>query len=212
MRYRQAPWLEHRFKIGGNTETGRFSDPVDVPPDFPGADTINKTTENRLFFDYNAAVSAPKVLEIAPTLVVGASYEEEHFVQDNNPAFGAPNPTDERRHTWSGYGELAGGLAGPHLLQRGGRYDDSTAFGEAFSPRVTLAAVVPVTETRLCTGPGGRASRRRASSTSSAALESPAIPISSPRSPRAGRSDSTSRSSAAPSRPGSHTSTTTSAT
>ena len=42
VRYRQAPWLEHRFKIGGNTETARFGDPVDVPPDFPGADTIEQ--------------------------------------------------------------------------------------------------------------------------------------------------------------------------
>ena len=36
VRYRQTPWLEHRLRIGGNTETARFSDPVDVPPDFPG--------------------------------------------------------------------------------------------------------------------------------------------------------------------------------
>jgi len=149
VRYRQTAWLEHRFKIGGNTETGRFSDPVDVPPDFPGADTINKTTENRLLFDYNAVVSAPKVMQIAPTLVVGASYEEEHFVQDSNPTFGSPNPTDERRHTWSGYGELQLAWRDRIFFNGGGRYDDSTAFGEAFSPRVTLAAVVPVTETRL---------------------------------------------------------------
>ena len=148
-RYRQTPWLEHRFRIGGNTESGRFSDPVDVPPDFPGADTINKTTETRLLFDYNAVVSPPKMVGIAPTIVLGMSYEEERFSQDNNPSFGAPNPTEETRHTWSGYGELQLAWRDRIFFTGGGRYDDGTAFGQAFSPRVTGAVVAPVTDTRL---------------------------------------------------------------
>ena len=129
VRYRQTPWLEHRFRIGGNTESGRFSDPVDVPPDFPGADTINKTTENRLLFDYNAVVSPPKVVDIAPTIVLGASYEEEHFFQDNNPTFGAPNPVDESRHTWSGYGELQLAWRDRIFFTGGGRYDAARRSG-----------------------------------------------------------------------------------
>lgn len=35
------------------------------------------------------------------------------------------------------------------FLTLGGRCDDSTAFGHAFSPRVTAAAALPVTDTRL---------------------------------------------------------------
>jgi vitamin B12 transporter len=147
-RYRQASWIEHRFKVGGNTLTSRFHDPVDVPPDFPGDDTLNKTNESRILFDYNMLLSAPKVVGIASSFVAGASYEDERFHQDNSPAFG-PKPVDVSRHTWSGYGELQAAWRDRLFLTLGGRYDDSTAFGQAFSPRVTAAAVVPVTETRL---------------------------------------------------------------
>ncbi len=146
--YRQFSWLEHRFKVGGNVEKARFRDPVDVPPDFPGDDTLNDTTESRILFDYNAVLTAPKVMEIASTFVLGASYEEERFHQDNSPAFGE-NPITASRHTWSGYGELQAAWRDRIFLTAGGRYDDSTAYGQAFSPRVTLAGVVPVTETRL---------------------------------------------------------------
>jgi vitamin B12 transporter len=148
VRYRQASWIEHRFKVGGNTLSSQFHDPTDVPPDFPGPNTLNKSNENRLLFDYNMMLSAPKVAEIVSTVVVGASYEEERFHQDNSPAFG-PNPIDESRHTWSGYGELHAAWRDRIFLTLGGRYDDSTAFGQAFSPRVTAAVVAPVTETRL---------------------------------------------------------------
>jgi hypothetical protein len=49
--------------------------------------------------------------------------------------------------TRSGYGEAQLGLAGPHLLQRGGRYDDSTASGEVLAADPWPPS--PVTETRL---------------------------------------------------------------
>jgi len=88
------------------------------------------------------------VLDVGANVVLGMSYEEERFHQDNSPAFG-PNPIDESRHTWSGYGEVQLAWRDRIFVTAGGRYDDSTAFGEAFSPRVTAAAVVPVTETRV---------------------------------------------------------------
>ncbi|MGH7319085.1 MAG: TonB-dependent receptor plug domain-containing protein [Candidatus Rokuibacteriota bacterium] len=148
VRYRQTSWLEHRFKIGGTTETSTFDDPSNVPPDFPGPDRLSKTTQDRILIDYNAVLSAPKTWGITPTFVLGASYEHEGFLQDNSPP-SVPNPIDEGRHTWSGYGELQASWLDRVFLTAGGRYDDSTAFGQAFSPRVTFAVVAPVTQTRL---------------------------------------------------------------
>jgi vitamin B12 transporter len=146
--YKQLPWLEHRFKVGGNVEKVRLRDPVDIPPDFPGDDTLNDTTESRILIDYNATLTAPTLMQIASTVVLGATYEEETFHQDNSPAFGE-NPITASRHTWSGYGELQASWRDRIFFTGGGRYDSSTAYGNVFSPRVTLTGVVPVTETRL---------------------------------------------------------------
>jgi vitamin B12 transporter len=148
VRYRQAAWLEHHFKVGGTTADFTFDDPNDVPPDFPGPDQRGETTESRILLDYHAVLSAPGFLDITPTVVLGATYEHEGFVQDNTPP-SDPNPIEADRHTWSGYGELQAAWRNRIFLTAGGRYDDSTAFGREFSPRVTAAVVAPVTATRL---------------------------------------------------------------
>lgn len=149
VRYRMLPWLEHRFKVGGTTDHTRFRDTVDLPPDFPGEDTVTKNIENRILIDYNALLTAPKMWDVATNLVLGASYEQEHFKQDAVPTFGADNPVVANRQTVSGYGELQLAWRDRIFFTGGGRYDSNTVYGEAFSPRVTAAVVAPVTDTRL---------------------------------------------------------------
>lgn len=150
-RYRQAPWLEHRFKVGVNFENRNFVDPKDdVPGDAflgpEGTRTLSK--EERILLDYNAALSAPRVWDITPLVVVGGSYEHQTFLQRSRPP-GTPPRTNVERETRSAYGQLQLGWLDHVFLTAGGHYDDSTAFGQEFTPRVALAVVAPVTRTRL---------------------------------------------------------------
>jgi vitamin B12 transporter len=150
-RYRQTGWLEHRLKLGAHFENRNFVDPRDVPPDSPFAPPEGRRTlskEERLLADYNAALSAPRVWGITPVFVVGGSYEHQRFLQRSRPP-GTPSRTNVERETASAYGQLQLGWIDRVFLTVGGRYDDSTAFGQEFTPRVALAVVAPVTRTRV---------------------------------------------------------------
>lgn len=150
-RYRQTDWLEHRVKLGVNFENRNFVDPKDnLPADASlrpeGSRTMSK--EERILADYSVALSAPQVGGITPVLVLGGSYEHQDFLQRSRPP-GSPPRTNVERDTRSAYGQLQLGWIEHVFLTAGGRYDDSTAFGQEFSPRVALAVVAPVTKTRV---------------------------------------------------------------
>jgi vitamin B12 transporter len=150
-RYRQTSWLEHRFKVGVNFENRNFVDPKDnVPGDafLPPEGTRTLSKEERILLDYNAALSAPRFWDITPLMVVGGSYEHQTFLQRSHPV-GTPPRTNVERETKSAYGQLQLGWKEHVFVTAGGRYDDSTAFGQEFTPRVALAVVAPVTQTRL---------------------------------------------------------------
>jgi len=149
-RYRQAAWLEHRFKVGVNFESRNFVNRRDVPPDPPsdppeGRRTLSK--EERILLDYNAVLSAPVVWGVTPTLVLGSSYEAQNFTQRSHPVTRPRTNVD--RETHSVYGQVQLGWRNHVFLTAGSRYDDSTAFGQEFTPRVALAIVTPVTRTRV---------------------------------------------------------------
>jgi vitamin B12 transporter len=149
--YRQTSWLEHRAKVGVNLTTSNFVDPRDnVPFDAfsPPEGTRTLSKEERILLDYNAVLSAPRFWNLTPVFVVGGSYEHQNFTQRSHPV-GLPNRTNVERETWSGYGQLQLSWLDHVFLTAGGRYDDSTAFGEELTPRVSLAVVMPVTRTRL---------------------------------------------------------------
>jgi len=145
-RYRPTPWLEHRLKLGANLTTSDFVDPADsIPTDFP-PDSSTLSKERRLLVDYNALITAPSFWQIKPAVVLGASYEHQNFTQDSRP-FGTP--VDVNRETISAYGQVQLNWMDHVFLTAGGRYDDSTAHGQEFTPRVALAVIAPVTRTRL---------------------------------------------------------------
>ena len=151
VRYRQTPGLEHRVKVGGDLATNVFRDQQDdVPTDAftPAEGSRTMSHDNRLLVDYNIAVTPPKFWEITPVIVVGGSYEYENFTQRIYPV-SAPNRTNEFRDTKSFYGQLQLGWLDTVFLTAGGRYDDSTAFGTEWTPRVSAAVVVPVVLTRV---------------------------------------------------------------
>ena len=162
-RYRQTSWLEHRAKFGTNLTGSVFADPRDdVPTDAfsPPEGTKTSSTESRIFADYNVAISPPKLWEITPVIVLGGSYEREHFTQRLHPV-GEPNRTNVSRDTKSAYGQVQlGWMSNPPppwftfipqsvFLTAGARYDNGDGFGEKVTPRVSLAAVAPVTRTRV---------------------------------------------------------------
>lgn len=151
IRYRQTSWIEHRVRVGGDLVGSVFRDEKDdIPTDaFLAAEGTRTTShDNRLLVDYNVALTPPKFWEIAPVIVVGGSYEYENFTQRIYPV-GAPNRTNEFRDTKSAYGQIQLGWMDSIFLNAGGRYDDSTAYGTEFTPRVALAAVAPVIRTRV---------------------------------------------------------------
>lgn len=149
-RYRQADWLEHRLKVGLNLEDRLIRDPRDIPPD-PATrapeGTRNMSKEERILLDYNAAVSLPAVWRVAPVLVVGSSYEGQDFTQRVHPV--TTRRTNVEREAHAAYGQLQLGWLDHVFLTGGVRYDSSTAFDQAVTPRVSLAAVVPTARTRL---------------------------------------------------------------
>jgi len=150
-RYRQTSWLEHRVKFGANLTGSSFVDPRDdVPTDAFSPPEGMKTTssESRLLVDYNIALSPPKFWEITPVIVLGGTYEYQNFTQRLHPV-GEPNRTNVSRETKSLYGQAQLGWMDTLFLTAGGRYDDSTVFGTELTPRVALAAVAPVTKTRV---------------------------------------------------------------
>ena len=150
-RYRQTAWLEHRVKFGANLTGSSFVDPRDdVPTDAFSPPEGMKTTssESRLLVDYNIALSPPKFWEITPVIVLGGTYEYQNFTQRLHPV-GEPNRTNVSRETQSLYAQTQLGWMDTLFLTAGGRYDDSTVFGTELTPRVALAAVAPVTKTRV---------------------------------------------------------------
>jgi vitamin B12 transporter len=151
IRYRQTSWLEHRVKVGGDLAGSVFRDEKDdIPTDafVPAEGTRTTSHDNRLLVDYNVALTPTKFWHITPVIVVGGSYEYENFTQRIYPV-GAPNRTNEFRDTKSAYGQLQLGWRDSIFLTAGGRYDDSTAYGTEWTPRVSAAAVAPVIGTRL---------------------------------------------------------------
>lgn len=154
-RYRQATWLEHRFKAGVNFENRDLVDPKDtIPADAflapQGTRTMSK--EERILLDYNAALSAPALGGLVSTLVLGSSFEAQNFTQRSHPVTRPRTNVD--RETVSGYGQLQLAWLEHVFLTGGGRYDDGTAFGQQFTPRVSLAVEAPVTLTRVRGGWG----------------------------------------------------------
>ncbi len=150
-RFRQTPWLEHRLKVGVNFENRNFVDPKDnIPGDafLPPGGTRTLDKEERILADYSAAVSVPKVWDLTPLMVIGGSYEHQTFLEQSRPP-GVPPHTHVERETKSAYGQLQLGWKEHVFLTAGGRYDDSTVFGQEFTPRVALAVVAPVTLTRV---------------------------------------------------------------
>jgi vitamin B12 transporter len=144
-RFRHTPWLEHRVLFGANLTTNDFVDPADpIPTDFP-PDSRTLSKERRLLADYNMLLSPPAFWQITPTVVLGAGYEHQNFTQEST--FSAPVDVD--RETVSAYGQVQLNWRDHVFLTAGGRYDDSTAFGTEFTPRVALAVVAPVTRTRV---------------------------------------------------------------
>jgi len=151
IRYRQTPWLEHRVRVGGDFAGSVFRDPQDpVPADafLPEEGRRTSSRDNRLLVDYNLALTPPKFWELTPVFVVGGSYEYENFTQRLFPV-GEPNRVNVFRDTKSLYAQLQLGWLESIFLTAGGRYDDSTAYGTALTPRVSLAAVAPVIRTRV---------------------------------------------------------------
>jgi vitamin B12 transporter len=78
-------------------------------------------------------------------VVLGAGYEHQNFTQEATFS----GPVDVDRETVSAYGQVQLNWRDHVFLTAGGRYDDSTAFGREFTPRVALAVVAPVTRTRV---------------------------------------------------------------
>src|SRR5262245_48624529 len=153
-RYRQTPWLEHRASFGANLTKNEFVDSADnVLTDFP-PNSKTEGKERRLLADYNAVLSPPPFWQIVPTIVLGASYENENFIQDSVPLIIVDtvpvNPhVDVSRHTNSGYAQVQLAWRDAVFLTAGARYDSSTAFGDEWTPRVAAAVVAPVTLTRV---------------------------------------------------------------
>src|SRR5262249_18612894 len=150
-RYRMTDWLEHHLKVGWSSVNNNFLDPKDVTPldaFSPPEGTRTLSKEQRLLADYNAALSVPKFWDLTPVFVVGASYEREYFQQRSHPV-GTPGRVNQSRDTVSTYGQLQLAWSEYVFVTAGGRYADADAFGQEWTPRVSVALVAPVTATRL---------------------------------------------------------------
>jgi vitamin B12 transporter len=150
-RFRQTDWLEHRLKVGWSSLNNNFLDPNDGTPFdafSPPEGTRTMSKEQRMLADYNAALSVPKFWDLTPVFVVGGSFEREWFQQRSHPV-GTPGRVSESRDTVSAYTQLQLAWREYVFVTAGGRYDDADAFGEEWTPRVSVALVAPVTSTRL---------------------------------------------------------------
>lgn len=149
-RYAQAPWLEHRLKLGLHVDNSLNRDLKDVPPDSAKAadeGTRSRRNEDRRLVDYSTVLSPPTMAGVTPRVVLGASHDYQHFTDRVRPV--VTSRTNVARENNAGYGQLQLGVLERVFLTGGLRYDSSSVFGGELTPRVALAVVAPVTGTRV---------------------------------------------------------------
>lgn len=152
LRHNVAPWWSYSLQGAfysintDDTDVANAGSPYTTLSDFIDADA------NRLAGSMQHDLSLPYVKNVS----LGLEIEREQldfFEYGNTESFGLGPPTTtvlhEARDNLALWWQWVYSWAETVVLSGGVRYDDNADFGEAWTPRASMAVVVPVVKTRL---------------------------------------------------------------
>jgi vitamin B12 transporter len=145
-----TPWWQQTFQIGWYQQDFAFDDRFDPCCDFSTLQSRNE--EQRFSLDYFWNLAAPTVLGISNLVTAGFAYEWQGFDQrtvitDTDFPFSSSNSDSRDNKAFYLQNQLE--WQKRFFLTAGFRVDDNSTFGTEVTPRVSVAYVIPVTETKI---------------------------------------------------------------
>jgi len=145
-----SPWWRQTFQLGWYQQNFDTDDRFDPCCDFS---TLRSRNEERRFsLDYFWNLTAPTVLDVTNVLTAGVGYEWEGFDQrtdGTDTPFPFSSSNKDSRDNKGFYLQNQLDWKKRLFVTAGFRVDDNTKFGTEVTPRISVAYVVPITETKI---------------------------------------------------------------
>lgn len=145
-----TPWWQQTLQLGWYRRNFAFDDPFNSGLDFSAFHSKNE--ERRLSMDYFWNLTTPTALDVSGLFTAGFAFEREEFTQRaaaTETDFPFSSANDASRDNKAGYLQGQFDWKKQLFLTAGFRVDDNSTFGIEVTPRVSVAYLVPFTETKL---------------------------------------------------------------